>query len=187
MSEGKAPRSPDMTHDVPIRPERPSDAQGIAQVTRDAFAAHAHSSHTEHLMIDALRRDGALAISLVAEHDAQVIGHVAFSPVSIGDGAPGWFGLGPLSVAPHAQGQGIGQALVRAGLAALAQRGAHGCVVLGEPDYYGRFGFRNEPDLWLADVPQSYFLARPFGDRRAAGEVTYAAAFDAFEASNDAA
>lgn len=176
-----------MILDISIRPERPSDVQAIAQLTRDAFAAHAHSSHTEHFVIDALRRHGALSISLVAEHDGQRVGHVAFSPVAISDGSAGWFGLGPLSVAPRMQGQGIGQALVRAGLAALRERGAAGCVVLGEPSYYGRFGFRNDPDLRLADVPQAYFLARPFGHRRPAGEVVYPAAFDAFEASNDAA
>src|SRR5690606_36329603 len=102
-----------------------ADHASIATVTRAAFAQLAHGSQTESSIIAALRRAGALAVSLVAEADGEVVGHVAFSPVKIGrapedsDGGEltGWYGLGPLSVSPARQRHGIGSALVRAGLA----------------------------------------------------------------------
>lgn len=162
-----------------IRAERPADREAIADVVRDAFRDHPHSNHTEHLIVDALRRAGALSLSLVADQDGVVVGHVAFSPVAIGGGACGWYGLGPLSVAPAFQRRGIGQALVRHGLAGLRELGAAGCVLLGEPSFYGRFGFANDPGLVLDGLPQECFLALRLGGAVARGEVTYHAAFDA--------
>lgn len=143
-----------------IRPERREDADAIRAVTRAAFADMPHSRQTEAAIIDALRAAGALAVSLVAVEDAQILGHVAFSPVAIdGVAAPGWYGVGPLSVRPDRHRRGIGSALMREGLARLAARGASGCVLVGEPAYYGRFGFRPAPSLVLPDVPPEYFQA----------------------------
>lgn len=118
-----------------IRPERPGDEDPIGEVTREAFAFHPHSRQTEHFIVAALRRAGALSISLVAEQGDRVVGHVAFSPVRIGDGSPGWYGLGPVSVLPALQGQGIGRALIEHGLEELRRRGAGGCVLLGDPAF----------------------------------------------------
>jgi putative acetyltransferase len=162
-----------------IRPERPGDANAIASVTREAFLAASHGSDTEVAIVTALRDAGSLSVSLVAEVAGRVAGHIAFSPVNISDGARGWYGLGPLSVAPQSQRGGIGSALVREGIAALRRLGAHGCVVLGEPAFYGRFGFAHVPALRYAGAPPEYFLAQSFGSRLPTGEVAYHAAFGA--------
>jgi putative acetyltransferase len=162
-----------------IRPEGPNDVAAIAEVTREAFQSHPHSVQTEHFIIAALRSSNVLSISLVAEVDGRVAGHIAFSPVKISDGSQDWYGLGPLAVKPEFQGQGIGQALVHAGLAALRALGAEGCVLAGSPKFYGRFGFRSREDLVLEGLPQEYVLAFPFGEKSARGQVTYHEAFSA--------
>jgi putative acetyltransferase len=164
---------------VTIRPEQPSDAAAISHVTELAFRSHPHSSHTEQFIIEALRRSGALSLSLVAEVEARIVGHIAFSPVSISDGSQRWYGLGPVSVTPELQGQGIGQALINSGLSTLRTLNAEGCVLLGEPGFYERFGFSNRPECLLEGVPQEYFLSLTFGKHSAAGKVTYHAAFSA--------
>lgn len=160
-----------------IRPEQHSDIQAIADVTRAAFADHPHSDHCEQFIINALRDAGVLSISLVAEIDDQIVGHIAFSPVSISDGSSNWYGLGPVSVLPQWQKQGIGQALIKHGLAFLKENHAQGCVLLGEPDYYRRFGFQHSANLILAGVPPEYFLALSFDRKFPKGNVDYHAAF----------
>lgn len=162
-----------------IRPECKSDEDAIGEVTRQAFASHPYSSHTEHFIVGALREANALTISLVAEQSGQVVGHIAFSPVTISDGTSGWFGLGPVSVLPSVQKQGIGRTLIERGLSLLRERGAAGCVLLGEPAFYGRFGFANSPGLVLSGVPKEFFLAFSFGSGSPQGEVTYHVAFSA--------
>lgn len=162
-----------------IRSERPGDADAIHALTRAAFAEAPHSSHTEQYIVDALRADGALAVSLVAEDADGIVGHVAVSPVQLSDGSPGWYGLGPISVAPGRQGQGIGGALMRAAVEALRARGAAGCVLLGDPGYYGRFGFRAEPQLRLVGVPAEYFQALLLQGDWPDAEVEYHAGFGA--------
>ncbi|GEM_PF-799366 len=114
-----------------IRSERPGEGDAIHALTRAAFVDAPHSSHTEQYIVDALRRAGALAVSLVAEDADGIVGHVALSKVQLSDGSPGWYGLGPISVAPGRQGQGVGSALMRAAVEALRARGAAGCVLLG--------------------------------------------------------
>ena len=162
-----------------IREESPGDEAAIAALVAAAFAGAPHSAGTEAAIVAALRAAGALSLSLVAVEGGAAVGHVAFSPVAIGGRACGWLGLGPLAVLPGRQGGGIGGALVRAGLARLRAAGAAGCVLLGEPGYYRRFGFRAEPGLSLAGVPPAYFLALPFGAAVPRGPVTYHAAFQA--------
>lgn len=155
-----------------LRNERATDSQAIARLTQAAFANAPHSSGTESAIVDALRAAGALAVSLVADVDGQVVGHVAISPVSISDGSHGWYGLGPVSVLPAYQGRGIGTGLINQALAQLQAKGAAGCVVLGEPGYYQRFGFAAVPGLQLPGVPAHYFQARCFGSTMAQGTVT---------------
>ncbi|KAF0812676.1 hypothetical protein IGB42_02968 [Andreprevotia sp. IGB-42] len=162
-----------------IRPEAAADIPAIAALTRDAFADQPYSSHTEHFIIAALRDSGALSISLVAEQDGMVVGHIAFSPVRISDGASGWFGLGPIAVAPAQQRQGIGNALMQQGLTALRALPASGCVVLGDPVFYRKFGFANHPALVLADVPPAYLMALCFDGTLPSGQVRYHPAFNA--------
>lgn len=160
-----------------IRNERPEDAEAIASVTRSAFAAAEYSSGTEERIIAALRDAGELTISLVAELSGTVVGHVAISPVTISDGAPHWYGLGPVSVLPANQRAGVGSKLIRASLDRLRALNAHGCVVLGEPAYYSRFGFSTYPLLVLPGVPAEYFQAMCFGGPMPSGTVEYHEAF----------
>jgi len=161
-----------------IRAETPADAHAIAAVTAAALPNAPHTSRTEQHIVDALRAAGQLTISLVAEADGAVVGHVAISPVSISDGTPGWFGLGPVSVLPRLQGGGIGSRLVHEALRILRDSGAAGCVVLGEPDYYGRFGFKADSNLLFPGPPPEYFQAIAFHPVNARGAVTYHEAFD---------
>lgn len=111
----------------------------------------------------------------------RIVGHVAFSPVGIvaPDVPPvaGWYGLGPLAVLPAMQGRGIGGALVRHGLARLRTRGAAGVVLVGDPGYYGRFGFRAEGRLAVPCVPSEFVLTLSFAGGTVAGEATFDAAF----------
>ncbi|MCH4885604.1 MULTISPECIES: N-acetyltransferase [Pseudomonas] len=164
-----------------ISKERPQDIEAISRLTEAAFRNEEYSSHTEHFIVNALRRTGQLSISLVAAEHDEILGHVAISPVSISSGVTGWYGLGPISVRPDRQGKGIGSALMWAALQQLRQQGAAGCVVLGDPAYYGRFGFKAHPGLELPDVPPEYFQALSFTGELPVGVVKYAAAFDARE------
>lgn len=162
-----------------IREDRASDAGPIAELTAAAFGDHPFSRQTEPFIIRELRAAGALALSLVAEDGERVVGHAAFSPVAMSDGTTGWFGVGPVSVLPDRQGQGIGQALIRDGLARLKARGARGCVLVGDPSYYRRFGFRNPTGLVHEGVPPEVFLALPFDAPIPQDEVTFHPAFHA--------
>lgn len=162
-----------------IRPESPTDAAAIHAVTVAAFLDAAHAAHTEQFIVAALRKAGALSVSLVAEQDGEVVGHLALSPVSVSDGAAGWYGLGPISVRPEFQGKGIGSGLMQAAIRALRQRGAAGCVLVGEPSYYSRFGFKPEPGLLLPGVPPGYFQALVLGPSVPRGVVAFHEAFSA--------
>lgn len=162
-----------------IRSEAAADAVAIEAVTVAAFRDVVHSGHTEQFIVRELRKAGALLLSLVAEDDGGVIGHVAVSPIGISDGTAGWYGLGPLSVAPDRQGRGVGARLMAQALSALREGGAAGCVVLGEPGYYSRFGFVAEPSLVLPGVPAPYFQSITFKGALPSGEVSYHPAFAA--------
>ncbi|MBA4051373.1 MAG: GNAT family N-acetyltransferase [Erythrobacter sp.] len=162
-----------------IRPERPGDEATIHRLTEAAFRDMPFSEGDEQHLVDALRRDGDLALSLVAEDGARIVGHIAFSRVTIGDGTPDWYDLGPVSVWPELHRQGIGSALIRQGIATLRENGAAGIVLLGSPDYYGRFGFRHEPQLRYPGPPPEYFQCLVLRGELPAGEVTYAPAFRA--------
>ena len=177
--------------DIDIRPETPADAPAIEAVTIAAFLNAPHTGHNEQSIVSALRRAGQLTVSLVAvtrdvARDAfaadtiardVVVGHVAISPVSISDGSSGWYGLGPISVLPDHQRQGVGAFLMREAIRRLHERGAAGCVVLGEPAYYGRFGFQADPAFVLADVPPEYFQVLKLRPSDARGMVVYHRAF----------
>lgn len=168
-----------MTPALTIRQETAADIGAIDEVTRQAFLQAEHTDHTEQFIVRSLRAAGALSVSLVAELDGELIGHAAASPVRISDGTPRWYGLGPVSVAPGHQRQGVGSRLITELLAALRQLSAAGCVVLGEPAYYSRFGFRAESTLILPGVPPAYFQALVLEGALPSGSVSYHPAFDA--------
>ena len=124
--------------EVTVRPETATDQDAIYHVNVAAFGRPAEAD-----LVNALRRDNALSLSLVAERDGQLVGHIAFSLVRVADeqnafDAPA---LGPMAVLPMHQGQGIGSLLIEAGLAAMVEQRAKIVFVLGHPTYYPRFGF----------------------------------------------
>src|SRR5690606_1789197 len=162
-----------------IRLEQAEDIQKIAELTQAAFEHVEYSSHTEHFIVNTLRKRNKLTVSLVATDDCQIVGHVAISPVRLSSGDQGWYGLGPISVVPSRQGFGIGSALINAALKQLKNRNAQGCVLLGDTAYYAHFGFKAIKDLRLADVPAEYFQAISFIGYFPQGEVFYDEAFNA--------
>jgi putative acetyltransferase len=164
---------------ITTRSATDADVTEIHTVTTAAFLDAEHRSGTEQYIVAALREAGQLSVSLVAEIDGRIAGHVAVSPVKISDGSEGWYGLGPISVLPAFQRQGVGSRLMQSALAALRERGARGCVLLGDPAYYRRFGFAPDARLMLPGVPPQYFQVLPFGDAVPAGTVAYHAAFNA--------
>jgi putative acetyltransferase len=168
-----------MNPKIVIRNETDADVGAIAEVTVAAFKTLEISHHTEQFIIEALRAAKALAVSLVAELDGRVIGHIAFSPVTLSDGSRNWYGLGPVSVLPAYQRQGIGKALIREGLSRLQGMHAQGCCLVGHPDYYTKFGFKNELGLVLEGVPQEVFFALSFDGHVPRGTVAFHEAFRA--------
>ncbi|MFA7243608.1 MAG: N-acetyltransferase [Sulfuricellaceae bacterium] len=168
-----------MNPKVIIRKETSADVSAITEVTVAAFRTLEISHHTEQFIVAALRAAGALAVSLVAELDGRVVGHIAFSPVTLSDGTRDWYGLGPVSVLPEHQRKGIGKALVKEGLSRLKDVNARGCCLVGHPDYYRQFGFRNAPGLALEGVPPEFFFALPFDGHMPQGTVAFHEAFGA--------
>ncbi len=164
--------------DILIRSEQSTDVDGIERVTLAAFTGKFRDNPTEHLIVNGLRDAGALSLSLVAEVDEKIVGHVAFSSVTINGDNLNWYGLGPISVVPELQKQGIGSKLIHEGLSAIRAFGAKGCVLEGSPAYYQRFGFRTYPGLIYEGSPApEYFMALPFYEDVPVGKVEYHRAF----------
>lgn len=161
-----------------IRPETTNDYEAITQVTLAAFTGKFSDNPTEHLIVKGLREAGALSLSLVAEMDGRIVGHVAFSKVTINGEDQGWYGLGPISVQPELQKRGIGSKLIQDGLARIHEMGARGCVLEGDPNYYHRFGFKSHPHLVYEGSPApQYFMALPFYAEVPTGKVDFHKAF----------
>ncbi len=141
-----------------IRLERSEDAAAIRRVNEFAFARLAEAN-----LVDALRDAGAVTLSLVAEREGRIVGHILFSPVTIESPEEAFpaVGLGPMAVEPGLQRSGIGSALVRAGLSALRADGHEVVVVLGHPEYYPRFGFVRASEhgiRWEQYAPDEAFM-----------------------------
>lgn len=163
-----------------IRHETAADRGRIHHVNAAAFGRDGEAD-----LVDALRAAGALSVSLVAEVEGVIVGHVAFSPVRIerAPEASSFVGLAPVAVLSEYQRRGIGAELIRRGLAECAALGFDGAVVLGDPDYYGRFGFQPAAELGMKceyDVPPEAFMSLPLsesGFSGCSGLVRYDAAF----------
>jgi putative acetyltransferase len=181
VDAGPASKESDKTMDskIVIRDETHNDVCAITEVTIAAFETLEISNHTEQFIVEALRAAKALTVSLVAEMDGRVIGHIAFSPVAISDGTANWYGLGPVSVLPACQRQGIGKALIQEGLLCLKEMHAQGCCLVGHPDYYRKFGFTNVPGLVYEGVPQEVFFALSFDGHTPQAAVTFHDGFKA--------
>ena len=145
---------------IGIRPETPSDVAAIRRVHVEAFG-----QPDEAALVDALRAAGALRISLVADEEGVVVGHVGFSPVVIRNGVStiNALGLAPMAVLPGRQRRGIGSRLVRAGLAACGETPYGLVFVLGAPRFYGRFSFKTAAPLgitWEHGGPPGAFMVQ---------------------------
>jgi len=162
-----------------IRNETDADIGAITEVTIAAFETLQISNHTEQFIIEALRAAKALTVSLVAELDGRIIGHIAFSPMTISDGTRNWYGLGPVSVSPEYQRKGVGKALIQEGLSRLKNLNAQGCCVVGHPEYYRKFGFQNVPGLVHEGVPHEVFFALSFDGHTPEGMVAFHDGFKA--------
>ncbi|MER0237626.1 N-acetyltransferase [Fulvimarina sp. MAC8] len=164
---------------ITIRRERAEDHEAIRRLTKTAFEATEESDGTEADIVDALREDGALELSLVAVDDAgELLGHIAFSRVTIDSEEPHWFGLGPISVWPDHQGEGIGSRLVNEGLREIRTLGANGCVLVGDPNFYSRFSFESDTALTYRGLPTNYIQRIVFHGSAPQGEITYHSAFE---------
>ncbi len=163
---------------IVIRPELPGDAGAIADVVTRAFAVARHASGTEAQIVDRLRSREKLTISLVAVIGERIVGYAAVSPVTVSDGSIGWYGLGPVAVSPERHRRGVGTRLIEETLAQLTEISASGCVVLGDPAFYGRFGFRANGQLVYPGVPGEYFQAIAWKGPLPRGTVSYDTAFD---------
>lgn len=160
-----------------IRTEQPTDIPGIHQLTAAAFAPKSFSDGSEPKVIDDLRIIGDLALSLIAEQDSLLLGHVAFSPVTVSELNTKWYGLGPISVTPDLQHQGIGSALINEGLNILRGKGAGGCVLVGDPNYYCKFGFKSDGKLHCAGFPDEHVQWISFDGQNPTGQLFFSAAF----------
>lgn len=168
--------------EIAIGPERPEDREAIHRLIASAFPTEAEAD-----LVDRLRAEGALTISLVArDADGGVVGHVGFSPVTVEGSPSAGVGLAPLAVAPGAQGRGTGGRLVAAGLDACRAAGLGFAVVLGSPAYYGRFGFGPASRHGLDSIygaGDAFMVAalRPGGIPAPGGLVRFGPAFAIFE------
>lgn len=165
--------------DVLIREENENDYEIISDIMKSAFETLEISYHTEQFIIKALRFAKALTVSLVAEINGRVVGHIAFSPVTMSDGTKDWYGLGPVSVHPDFQRKGIGKVLIQEGLSRLRNLKARGCCLVGHPEYYRQFGFDNVEGLVLEGVPQEVFFALSFDGKIQQGNVLFHEGFGA--------
>ena len=156
-----------------IRPEAPNDSENIYALTKAAFDLMPFSDGTEADCIKKLRVDGDLKVSLVALEHGRLIGHIAFSPVFISRASGKWFDLGPVSVWPELQGVGIGSTLINEGLAILMQTKALGCVLIGDPNYYCKFGFVGDGRITYRELPKEIVQWIAFGEAKPSGTLKF--------------
>ena len=156
---------------ITIRSEEERDIEAIHSITIEAFKTVAISNKTEQFIIKALRRANALSVSLVAEVEDTVIGHIAFSPIVISDGSTDWYTLGPISVKPAFQKNGVGGALIEKGISMVKKTGGRGCLLVGDPKYYSRYGFKTDSRLSIDGVPPDVLLVQPFFEPVPEGKV----------------
>lgn len=149
--------------DLRIRTETSADRDAIRALTSRAFATMPFSSGTEAAIIDRLRDQGLLTLSLVAILDERLAGHAAFSSAAGAAGSEVWAALGPISVEPGLQRRGIGKRLIAEGLSRLVQQGMKGCILVGDPAYYQQSGFTLAPRYCPASAPPAFFMMRKFG------------------------
>ena len=162
---------------IEIRTETDSDRELIHEVTESAFKGKQYADGDEQDLIDTLRSMDALSLSLVALEDGKLVGQISFSPANISVGTSPWYALGPVSVLPGRQGFGIGSQLIEAGILEITNRGALGCILTGDPNYYFRFGFKLSPDHCPDTEPEEYFMLKLLNGKNPEGKFSFHEAF----------
>jgi putative acetyltransferase len=160
-----------------IRRERNSDHEAIRSLTEAAFRGMPYAGGDEQHVIDRLRKKDALTLSLVALIDDTVVGHIAFSPANASDNSQPWYALGPVSVLPLHQGNGVGSQLILEGLAQIEGLGALGCILTGNPLYYRRFAFEFAPHNVPSGEAKEYFMLKQFTSFKPSGPMHFDTAF----------
>lgn len=156
-----------------IRTESANDAVKIHQLTKSAFDGRPYAGGDEQHVVDRLRAHKALILSLVAIDHDELVGQISFSEATNTDGSQPWIALGPVSVLPTRQRQGIGSRLILQGLEEFAARGTLGCILTGNPDYYRRFGFAVTPDHAPSNEPAEFFMLKLFGEQAPGGRFSF--------------
>jgi putative acetyltransferase len=156
-----------------IRHERPEDFAAIHDLIRRAFAPMPFADGTEQDLPNKFRTAGILSLSLVAETDGMIAGHVALTPATHESGVAGWFALGPIAVEPDLQRKGIGTALIAEAKAWLVARGATGCILMGDTDYYPRHGFKPTPECAPLNEPAEHFMVIEMTDAAPRGQFSF--------------
>jgi len=162
---------------IEIRRELETDQNTIRELTEAAFDGRPYADGDEQDIIDRLRSSNALTLSLVATQEGEVIGQITFSPAIVEDASSPWFALGPVSVVPPRQGEGIGSTLIEEGLGRIASMGALGCVLTGDPNYYSKFGFALSPTNAPENEPEQYFQLKILGGEQPVGKFSFHRAF----------
>lgn len=163
--------------ELEVRFETAADIAGIHRLTELAFRGRPYADGDEQEVIDRLRDSGALTISLVGYEAEQLVGQITFSPAEITDSSEPWFALGPVSVTPNRQGDGIGARLIAAGIAELEKLGALGCILTGNPSYYQRFGFEAAPNSVPTNEPAEFFMLKLLAGPKPNGRFSFHPAF----------
>jgi putative acetyltransferase len=164
--------------DIMIRKEENTDHQWVREVVRAAFPTEEESK-----LVDVLRENNKAIISLVAVINDKVLGHILFSPVSTPPSEAKGIGLAPVSVKPEFQGQGIGSQLIREGLRLCKELQHDYVVVLGDPNYYQRFGFQKASDFGIQNeygVDDEFMMIQFSTGSELQGLVRYALEFSMF-------
>lgn len=162
---------------IEIRKELEADQTSIRVLTEAAFKGRPYADGDEQDVIDRLRRSNTLTLSLVATQEAAMIGQITFSPAVVEDDSSPWFALGPVSVLPSRQGEGIGSALIEEGLNRITAMGALGCILTGDPNYYSKFGFALSPTNSPDNEPEEYFQLKLLGGGQPIGKFSFDRAF----------
>ena len=163
--------------ELQIRDEAPQDHAAIYELTQRAFEGRPYAGGDEQDVVNRLRDQGALQVSLVAVEGLRVVGQITFSPAICSDGTAPWFALGPVSVEPDCQSRGIGSLLINRGLDIIRADGALGCILTGNPEYYQRFGFVVSPSLAPDNEPGEFFMVKYLAAEAAGGQFTFHPAF----------
>ena len=163
--------------DIRVCEETGADVAAIYRVTKRAFAGRPYAGGDEQELVDRLRGLGVLSLSLVAHQGDAIVGQVTFSQATLEGNSALWFALGPVSVDPDHQGNGIGTMLIHSGLDWCRDQGASGCILTGNPDYYQRFGFRLCPEHVPERESVEFFMLLRFDDGPLSGQFAFHPAF----------